>query len=39
MLLGNDTLLAVRDSFASYTALDVDSMIPWTSLRKSEMRI
>ena len=25
MLLGNDTLLAVRDSFASYTALDVDS--------------
>lgn len=29
MLLGNDTLLAVRDSFASFTALDIDSMIPW----------
>lgn len=29
MVLGNDTLLAVRDSFASYTALDIDSMVPW----------
>ena len=29
MLLGSDTLLAVRDSFASYTALDIDSMISW----------
>lgn len=29
MLLRSDTLLAVRDSFASYTALDIDSMIPW----------
>lgn len=29
MLLGNDTLLAVRDYFATYTAFDIDSMISW----------
>lgn len=29
MLLGNDTLVAVKDSFATYSALDIDSMIPW----------
>ncbi|MBC5641549.1 hypothetical protein H8S77_01420 [Parabacteroides sp. BX2] len=42
MLLGNDTLLAVRDSFASYTALDVDSMIPWdqpSKIRNENMNL
>lgn len=29
MLLENDTLVAVKDSFATYSALDIDSMIPW----------
>lgn len=29
MLLGSDTLLAVKDSFVSFTALDIDSMVPW----------
>lgn len=29
MLLGNDTLLPVKDSFDTFTALDIDSMVPW----------
>ncbi|GGJ84123.1 hypothetical protein GCM10007084_04840 [Parabacteroides faecis] len=42
MLLESDTLLAVRDSFASYTALDIDSMIPWdqpSRLRNENMNL
>lgn len=29
MLLDNDTLLAVKDNLATYTASDIDSMISW----------